>query len=41
VGFRNVIVRWPARRLTVIVLTNRNAPEPYPLALRLAEISAT
>jgi CubicO group peptidase (beta-lactamase class C family) len=36
VGFRNVIVRWPNRRLTVIVLTNRNAPEPYRLALAIA-----
>jgi CubicO group peptidase (beta-lactamase class C family) len=36
-GFRNVIVRWPNRRLTVIVLTNRNGPEPYLLALRIAE----
>jgi CubicO group peptidase (beta-lactamase class C family) len=39
VGFRNVIVRWPKRRLTAIVLTNRNAPEPYPLALRLAGLA--
>ncbi|UQX11471.1 serine hydrolase domain-containing protein [Candidatus Mycobacterium methanotrophicum] len=37
VGFRNVIVRYPKRRLTVIVLTNRNEPEPYPLALEIAE----
>ncbi|MGO1070542.1 serine hydrolase domain-containing protein [Lysobacter sp. CA199] len=36
-GFRNVIVRWPQRRLTVVVLTNRNDPEPYRLALRIAE----
>ncbi len=38
IGFRNVIVRWPAERLTVVVLTNRNAPEPYPLALRIAAL---
>jgi CubicO group peptidase (beta-lactamase class C family) len=38
VGFRNVIVRWPRRRLTVALLTNRDAPEPYPLALRIAQI---
>jgi CubicO group peptidase (beta-lactamase class C family) len=39
VGFRNVIVRWPGRRLTVIVLTNRDEPVagPYALALRIAE----
>ncbi len=36
-GFRNVIVRWPGRRLTVVVLTNRADPEPYPTALRIAE----
>ena len=36
-GFRNVIVRYPRRRLTVIVLTNRNEPEPYPLALEIAK----
>ena len=37
IGFRNVIVRWPEQRLTVIVLTNRNDPEPYPLALKIAQ----
>jgi CubicO group peptidase (beta-lactamase class C family) len=36
IGFRNVIVRYPARHLTVIVLTNRDDPEPYPAALRIA-----
>lgn len=36
IGFRNVIVRWPERRLTVVVLTNRNAPEPHRLALQIA-----
>lgn len=36
-GFRNVLVRWPDQELTVVVLTNRNHPEPYPLALRIAE----
>lgn len=35
-GFRNVLVRWPEQRLTVVVLTNRNHPQPYPLALRIA-----
>ena len=38
IGFRNVIVRWPARRLTVVVLTNRNAPEPYRLALEIGAL---
>lgn len=37
IGFRNVLVRWPGEELTVVVLTNRNHPEPYPLALRIAE----
>ena len=38
IGFRNVIVRWPSRRLTVAVLTNRDAPEPYGLALEIAAL---
>src|SRR5688572_18466105 len=37
-GFRNVIVRYPGRKLTVIVLTNRNDPEPYPTALLIAQL---
>jgi CubicO group peptidase (beta-lactamase class C family) len=37
-GFRNCIVRFPAHRLSVIVLTNRNDPEPYFLALAIAKI---
>ncbi|HLZ98800.1 MAG TPA: serine hydrolase domain-containing protein [Steroidobacteraceae bacterium] len=37
-GFRNVIVRYPKRHFTVIVLTNRNDPEPYPAALAIAKI---
>lgn len=36
IGFRNVLLRWPTQRLTVIVLSNRNAPEPYSLARRFA-----
>ena len=38
IGFRNVIVRWPSRRLTVVVLTNRDDPEPYGLALEIAAL---
>ncbi len=38
IGFRNVIVRWPQRHLTVIVLSNRNDPEPYRLALKIADL---
>lgn len=37
-GFRNVIVRYPAKRLTVVILTNRNAPEPYETALAIAKL---
>lgn len=36
-GFRNVIVRYPSRRLTVVLLTNRNDPEPYHTALAVAQ----
>ncbi|MBM3785913.1 MAG: beta-lactamase family protein [Acidobacteria bacterium] len=35
-GFRTVIQRYPARRLTVIVLTNRNEGEPQARAEELA-----
>jgi CubicO group peptidase (beta-lactamase class C family) len=38
VGFRNVIVRNLARRLSVIVLTNRDEPQPYRTALAIAGI---
>jgi CubicO group peptidase (beta-lactamase class C family) len=37
-GFRNVIVRWLEHRLTVIVLTNRNDPAPYGMALAIAGV---
>lgn len=35
-GFRNVILRWPARHFSLVLLTNRNDPEPYGLARRIA-----
>ncbi len=38
VGFRNVMIRYPRRHFTVIVLTNRDAPEPYALALAIAKL---
>ncbi|NID17153.1 serine hydrolase domain-containing protein [Luteibacter yeojuensis] len=38
IGFRNVIVRYPDRRLTVVLLTNRNDPEPYKTALAIAHL---
>jgi CubicO group peptidase (beta-lactamase class C family) len=37
IGFRNVIVRWPKQHLTVILLSNRNEPEPYQAALKIAQ----
>ena len=37
-GFRNVIIRYPRHHFTVIVLTNRNDPEPYSLALAIAKL---
>jgi CubicO group peptidase (beta-lactamase class C family) len=37
-GFRNVIVRYPRRHLSVVVLTNRNDPEPYRKALAIAQL---
>jgi CubicO group peptidase (beta-lactamase class C family) len=38
IGFRNVIVRYPQQRLSIIVLSNRNDPEPYKLALAIARV---
>ena len=40
IGFRNVIVRFPHRRLTIVILTNRNDPEPYRTALAIAELAS-
>ena len=36
IGFRNVLVRFPGQRLTVVLLSNRNDPEPYRTALEIA-----
>ena len=36
-GFRNAIQRYPARRFTVIVLTNRSSGEPGTIADRIAD----
>ncbi len=38
IGFRNVIVRYPQQHLTVIILSNRNDPEPYRMALQIAQL---
>ena len=35
IGFRNVVIRWPKQRLTVVLLTNRNEPQPYRTALEI------
>jgi len=37
-GFRNVIVRYPLRRLTVIILSNRDDPPAYETALSIAKL---
>jgi CubicO group peptidase (beta-lactamase class C family) len=37
-GFRNVVVRYPQQHMTVVVLTNRNDPEPYRTALAIARL---
>ena len=33
IGFRNIILRFPKQRLTVVILTNRYVPSPYQAAL--------
>lgn len=38
-GFRNVIVRWPSRHMTVIILTNRDTPGPYETALAVGALA--
>ncbi len=38
IGFRNVIVRYPKQRLTVVVLSNRDDPEPYATAKAIAAL---
>lgn len=38
IGFRNVVLRYPAERLTVVLLSNRNEPEPYRTALQVAAL---
>ena len=38
IGFRNVIVRYPNRHMTIVLLTNRNDPEPYKTALAIAAL---
>ena len=40
-GFRNFMQRFPAEKLTVIVLTNRAAPDVEPLAEQVADLYLT
>ncbi|HET7268666.1 MAG TPA: serine hydrolase domain-containing protein [Oleiagrimonas sp.] len=37
-GFRNVIIRWPKQHVTVVILSNRKHPKPYPIALTIGEL---
>jgi CubicO group peptidase (beta-lactamase class C family) len=36
-GFRNAILRFPGRRLTIVILTNRSSGEPQAIAERIAD----
>ena len=38
IGFRNVIIRYPEQRFTVVLLSNRNDPEPYQTARAIANL---
>ena len=38
IGGRNVIVRYPKRHLTEVLLSNRNDPEPYATAKAIAAL---
>ncbi len=38
IGFRNVILRWPRQRLTVVLLSNRNEDPPYATALAVGAL---
>ena len=38
IGFRNVIIRYPEQHFTVVLLTNRNDPEPYQTAREIAQL---
>lgn len=37
-GFRNAILRFPNRRLTIVILTNRSSGEPQAMAERIADL---
>lgn len=40
-GFRNAILRFPNKKLTIIILTNRNEGEPIEVAKRIADLLLT
>jgi CubicO group peptidase (beta-lactamase class C family) len=37
-GFTNAILRYPERRLTVVILTNRTGGAPWDIAQRIADL---
>ena len=38
IGFRNVIIRYPERHFTIVLLTNRDDPEPYQTARAIGNL---
>ncbi len=38
IGFRNVIIRYPEHHFTIVLLTNRDDPEPYQTARTIARL---
>ena len=38
IGFRNALVRFPDRRLSIVILTNRNEGRPLDLVFRIADV---
>jgi CubicO group peptidase (beta-lactamase class C family) len=38
VSFRNIIIKWPAERVTVIMLTNRDRPDVYDVAVNVGRV---
>ncbi|MER3546249.1 MAG: hypothetical protein C4338_01105 [Rhodanobacteraceae bacterium] len=38
IGFRNVILRWPKQRPTMILISNRNDPQPYDTVRQIARL---
>lgn len=38
IGFRNVIIRYPEQRFTIVLLSNRSDPEPYQTARAIANL---